>query len=149
MATKTDVKTDLLMLAERCERATGPSRHLDMQIFIVLDPNAQHIVGQKPGPFPQKAIYGPRSSFWDWAMDEDKELPQFAPILAYTASLDAALTLVPEGRRRIEFGTYEGGRAWAYVHTNADIIGETDDAPTEAVAICAAALRARAQEQHP
>jgi hypothetical protein len=51
-------------------------------------------------------------------------------------------------KMQVEFGTYEGGRAWAYVHTNADIIGETDDAPTEAVAICAAALRARAQEQH-
>ena len=67
----------------------------------------------------------------------------------FTASLDAAMTLVPDGKRRIEFGTCEGGRAWAYVHTSTDVLGECDDAPTEAAAIVAAALRAQSEAGQP
>jgi hypothetical protein len=86
--------TALLDLVECCEKAAGPSRHLDTQIFILLDPDAEHIIGAEPGRFPQKPIYGPRSSFWEWALDESKEPPEFGVIPAYTASLDAAMTLV-------------------------------------------------------
>ena len=60
------------------------------------------------------------------------------------AFLDAAMTLVPEGLRRIEFGTYEAGGAWAYVWSvPTDEKGEAD-AATEALALTAAALKARA-----
>lgn len=86
-----------LELAERCEQATGPDKRLDVQIYILLDPDAQHIVGEKPGRFPREAIYGPRSSFWDWAMDAAKEPPVFGAIPPFTASIDAAKTMVPPG----------------------------------------------------
>jgi len=65
----------------------------------------------------------------------------------FMASLDAAITLVPEGRRRVEFGTYDGGNAWAYVLTKDGIVGESDDAPTEAAALTAASLRTHAAKE--
>jgi hypothetical protein len=110
-------------LAARCEAASGPSKTIDIAIADALGFKTLNSLGQ--------AVYlhnSPRGAF---------SPPRF------TASLDAALTLVPEGKRRVEFGTYENGRAWAYVHTDTDALGESDDAPTEAAAIVAAALRAR------
>lgn len=65
-------------------------------------------------------------------------------IPAYLTSRDAAMTLVAAGSRRVEFGTYDDGSAWAYVHTPSDVVGEAEGAHSEAAAITAAALRARA-----
>ena len=59
------------------------------------------------------------------------------------AYLDAAMMLVAPGKRRVEFGTYNDGTAWAYVRTNADVAGETDACATEALALAAAAIRAK------
>jgi hypothetical protein len=98
-------KQKLLELADRAEGASGPSGHLDTQIFILLDPDAQHIVGQKPGRFPQEPIYGPRSTFWDWALDESVEPPEIGAVPAFTSSLDAAMTLA-DGLQR--FGGVPG-----------------------------------------
>jgi hypothetical protein len=137
----------LLDLASRCEKATGPSCHLDTQIFILLDPDAQHIVGQKPGPWPQEAIYGPRSTYWEWALDESKEPPQFAAIPHYTASLDAAMTLVPEGHEWLKLSPFtasiyhfvEDDKEWAK-HIEAK-------GNTFPLALCAAALKARTHKE--
>lgn len=56
----------LLRLAERLERSTGPDRELDFAILRLADPRAE-----KTGPLPGDP--------------------------KYTASLDAAMTLIPEG----------------------------------------------------
>src|SRR5690348_8789107 len=76
----------LLALAERCEKAAGPDRDLDEAIAL---------------------IFGWRLVAKGWVRDpggnSKDELPRF------TASLDAAMTLVPAGGRRIEFGTYGDG----------------------------------------
>jgi hypothetical protein len=141
--------TELLELVERCERAKGPSKHLDTQIFILLDPDEQHIVGEKPGPFPREAIYGPRSTFWEWSLDESKEPPHFAATPAYTRSLDAAVTLVPEGWYwRAGHGVLWPG--WAHLNRKHPDHCEREDehsahAATPALALCAAALKARSQ----
>jgi hypothetical protein len=62
----------------------------------------------------------------------------------YTASLDAAMTLVPEGcqativRRKDGHGAAYFDREW--------LAGSCDSAATPALALCAAALRARSAQ---
>jgi hypothetical protein len=141
-------KTELLELADRVERAAGPDRELDAEIALVCG-----IVRERDGD----SFYGHR----DYSVmvlergyyDFDGSAPELP---AYTASIDAAMTLVPEGlfekvatgtgtkrafaqliwlrRRR---GKWGGGQLFrpASIYTNAS---------TPALALCAAALKARA-----
>lgn len=98
----------LLALAERCEKASGPSLDLDLEIAVVM------------------GVVGPPH---------------------YTASVDAALGLVPEGlpyagMRRFSDGWYV---VFCAHSSDADTArGRSDQAKTLAGGICAAALRARA-----
>ncbi len=113
----------LLALAERCEAATGADREIDAKLAGIFS----HSVESDDG------------DFWWGAHDS---LPVRVP--AFTASLDAALTLVPEGWQWVVSqqlgqpfagcgGSPTGG--WLAWHV---------DAATPALALCAAALRARA-----
>lgn len=117
----------LLALAERCEKAEGSDRELDGLIAVAVkavDPRT------KPSGL-QGFGYVDRNQ---WACSH---------VSPYTASIDAALTLVP------------GGMDWfrergAYVPFIATVDGpicrffaETDN--SFALALCAAALRARAE----
>lgn len=105
----------LRVLADRCEREE-PSRDLDAAIFEAVS------------KFPANIPVG-RGSF------------NRAP--AYTTSLDAAVTLVPEGHWR-RSGGYS--YAWAEVGSAGKNPADfhTGHASNEAMAICMAALRARA-----
>lgn len=104
-----------LELAERCEAATGPSYELEGEIALV-------------------AHYGYERN--------GIERPK------YTASVDAALTLVPEGYiwavTNMDPETGLVTRSAAMLAPNADADGDPCIAATPALAICAAALRARA-----
>jgi hypothetical protein len=137
----------MLELAERVERLTGPDRELDVQICIaalgyVEKPNAPkgwrsfenngwHVDFREGGP--------------DWSAGDPWNAHFGIP--PFTASLDAAMTLVPEGWGRIEFGRYEGGcdGYWAQI-TPLDHprIVESERCATPALALTAACLRARA-----
>ncbi len=66
------------------------------------------------------------------------------PLPAYTTSLDAALTLVPEGRSWM-IGRTLGGRHNAVVGVD----GRTVTHDTPALALCIAALKARAAKEMP
>lgn len=117
---------DLLKLAARCESATGPDRELDalIQASAVLTGLGQFKTAQA------------------WA---DAAIAQRWNVPRYTASLDAATTLAGCGPRRVEFGTYGNGQAWAYVHIEEpEALGESEKAASEVLAVCAAALRAKA-----
>ena len=127
----------LLALAARCEAGTGPDRALDVAIFRAVTPGAKQ--------------YRPKSS-----TARKVGLTEvggcIVPNPAYTASLDAATTLVPAG--------------WASHHSNRPWLAETNikpaeasvwarfqgaasftgSAPTPARALTAAALRALAAE---
>jgi hypothetical protein len=111
--------TDLLQLAERCEAATGANKMLDEAIF-----EAAGIVPSRHHAF----VY---------------------PHYAFTASVDAALTLVPEGAHYGN-GKDSGGKSWAWVASRVNGVWQqkvaTRWAATPALAICAAALRARAAQ---
>jgi hypothetical protein len=97
-----------LELAERCEAATGPDRELDAEIAQVV--GAQPVMICDTG---NVLIYQ-----------------------SFTASLDAAMTLVPEGRRWL-LQTLMTGKYRAEADWNGSGQGSTP-----ALALCAAALRA-------
>ena len=98
-------------LIERLEKATGPGRSLNLAI-------AEAVKGPPP------------EGFKVWPICEN-----------YTASLDAALTLVPESRWLVGAGAPYTS-PWANVRC-----GEDDTihvyAATPAIALCIAALKAR------
>jgi hypothetical protein len=120
----------LLALAERCEAATGPDRELDKAIFDALPFDAL-----------PKGIEG---------------------IARYTASLDAAMTLVPEGAlwevdHKLNIGpgdTFEQPEGEPARDFRAGVgIGDVPaqwtygrNFSSSALALCAAALRARAAQ---
>jgi hypothetical protein len=111
--------TDLLKLAERCEQASGPDLDLSHDI-------ARALVGH--------------SGY------------KYQP---YTASLDAAMTLVPEGWQGDRLSWWAGCEA-SCVLIETHLVGDEwvreagwlgrveGEAATPALALCAAALRARA-----
>jgi hypothetical protein len=117
IASGTDRSESLIALAERCEKATGPNRELDWAIHVAIHPDKVTVK---------------RSHHYLY--DEQ-----------YTASLDAAMTLVPEvwepwdlnKGQRWHFSLKRQGGKYPIVDGHAD---------TWPLAICAAALRARAAQ---
>lgn len=89
-------------LVGRLEAATGADRELDGWITCALDPTRQTIVGQKPGRFPRDPIYGTITQVMSEIGGKDGADYISAP--PYTASIDAAMTLVeggPDAWRRL------------------------------------------------
>jgi hypothetical protein len=158
-------KNNLVKLAERCEAAVGPDRELDADICIAALGWSE--IPSEEGDW--RSLKGPsgrinvtrNGSNGGFAGDK---LPKF------TASLDAAMTLVPEGWRWImrqarpdkanpnEYGyfarletedfesvTWGKGSDWL-----TDTVAGQDVfvwAGTPALALCAAALRSHARAQ--
>jgi hypothetical protein len=134
----------LLGLADRCEQATGPDRELDCEIWA----DANDLKLEWQGNCLVAGIEGvigwidPGEHSRNFSTNRSATGP--AAIPAYTASLDAAMTLVPEG--------YNGRLGWCKGAGYAELFnvaagegkGETHAAATPALALCAAALRARA-----
>jgi hypothetical protein len=130
-------RTTLLALAERCEQTAGPDRLLDAEIALTQD----YTFAQR---YPERRQWWRRPDGRRVAHDPRKDYPP-----NYTSSLDAALTLVPEGR------AWTVGQNLHHWHWQASINALNDAGnPTSigfggpcgwpALALCAAALRARA-----
>lgn len=116
---------DLSELAARVEAATGPDRELDARITVALDGLGEWGELRRSG----------------YAIQDFKAPP-------YTASLDAAMTLVPEGwfinrlnedigERRFESTLYR---------RKPPLNGKEGSGASFALALCAAALRSRSVE---
>lgn len=143
-------------LIERLEKATGPDRELDCliathpltpqtrvakgaSIDVLLEPRAAGIGDETTELY--AAEYLPETNA-DWL-----DLPE------YTSSIDAALTLVPEGCTWLVKYEHEESERYGQPPFGASITvhGNGTDlepllascAPTPALAICIAALRAR------
>lgn len=125
-------------LADRCEAAEGPDRELDCLIAV-------HALGWLTQPnkgWPEKTDYG-------YLNDEGGETwPGHGGdqlVRHFTASLDAAMTLVPMGLM-VAAVRFSNGSGRANIHDGQDAGGQGIDvcAATPALALCAAALRARA-----
>jgi hypothetical protein len=122
----------LLALAERCEAAAGP----DYQMGLAIAEAA----GYRPVPNPTSA--GGLVGRWydpDGCMTTHEGPPLF------TASVDAALTLVPKGWSKRQYGTDGFSDSPCYATLTYDAL-RFARAKTEPLAICAAALRARAAQ---
>ena len=117
-------------LALRCEQATGPDRELDADIWLLCVPGAAR----------KHTSYFHKASGRECVIDETRDVTgRLIIVPAYSASLDAALTLVPDG-----------SPASLIIFANKRSFAECEDdnqreAATPALALCAAALRARAQ----
>lgn len=122
-------RAELLALAERVEKAQGADRGLDAAVFLACGPHAipwRHAEGGN--------LYS-------------GGLGTTAP--AYTASLDAAASLVPEGCSwGIVSDFFHSGKPAAKVGKSRSEASENPwhSAATPALALTAAALRARAEE---
>jgi len=150
--------TGLVELAVRCEQATGADRELDALIRCAVFAPIGAVVEQSPinGAW---CIYSgfsardpSRRSTW-----EPYGLSQLQKLGEFTASLDAAMTLVPEGHTiqlsdwdheiLREKGPWQAivlpfgarGSMQQFTFTN-----RCDHAATAALALCAASLRALA-----
>ena len=119
----------LLALADRCEQAAGPDRVLDAEITKLFIPLAATHVA--------RSRYG-----WSFIIAQEFEWLENQP---YTASLDAAVTSVPEGWI-YELGRGESGTRRALCRVRDERGNWTGwvVAATAALALCSAALRARA-----
>ena len=138
---------NLLALAARCEAGTGPDRALDAAIVVALTPEC---IGIERPPL-DGLIDSPNA---EWLLQWSPPRPwsrSWRPVPAYTASLDAAASLVPAGWVWSCYGGDRDEGCTAYCVPNK---GKTpwpawvDDvvAPTPARALTAAALRAIAAE---
>lgn len=115
-------------LIERLEKLTGPDRELDRDIWLAITPGAAwkttHITGHASGR--------------EWDVDEARvNGGRLVGIPAYTASVDSALTLIPDGKG----WNVQGNTSIFY----ATVAGHDNmSSPTPAIALVIAALRARA-----
>jgi hypothetical protein len=128
-------------LADRCEQATAPDRELDAAIARAIGFGCVAQDHQAPG------------DHWTaWKGKQFRSGP-WEPLKLYTASLDAAMTLVPEGHRLVRLAEEEGvtERPWHIRLVEREgrfgRLGYLGDANTPALAICAATLRARAAQE--
>jgi hypothetical protein len=125
--------SELLALAERIEKATGPDRWLESEIWRVVngwpEEDGERFEDRTTAPAP-----------W-WRRDpNDRVAFECAP--EFTASIDAALTLVPQGWRfSVDNLNRAGPLAICEPDRGAYVRAE---ATTPALALCAAALRALA-----
>lgn len=130
-------RDDLTALIARVEAARGPDRELDAEIARTLLPhNAEHVARSRSGW--SYRVFGPEG--WDDEWTETRP---------YTASLDAAMALVPEGL----FWTVAFGQLTPQEPLGGALISRRDGsdvaqakATTPALALTAAALRARLVE---
>ena len=122
--------TALAELIAKLEAATERSRELDAEIWAHLNGFTGAIKGRWVG------------GRWSWSVGSvgvwDDELPH------YTTSIDAALTLVPEGWHWTIEGPDPLKRVSPYALLGLPGLREADGrAATPALALCIAALRAR------
>jgi hypothetical protein len=143
-------RADLLALAERCEAATGPDRELDAQIHCAVKGwQFSHWGGEFFGTTPagERFTVGlPARSASDTATTHHKmRTDSLAP--AYTVSLDAAMTLVPEGAL-FDVGHFGDDKPGVFLSSVMPERGKTQsaEAATPSLALAAASLRAMASD---
>lgn len=131
-------RAELLALADRAEWAEGADRELDAEIAVavyggeIVWKTANYIMDPYPARrYPSAAHVGGYCN---------------GHIPAFTTSLDAALSLVPEGWGWQMRRSHHGKRAVCYLWNGCGVWSPTVVAATPALALVAAALRARAAE---
>jgi hypothetical protein len=125
-----------IALAERCEQAAGPSNGLDAEIALAIG-----YTHERRGT--ERACWWRTPAGQQLAYVGYKNHPPF-----FTGSLDAAVTLVPEGWT---WARFRGGVVECMTRNgpNDFTLFEHGEGISAALALCAAALRARAAMAQP
>jgi hypothetical protein len=129
-------RANILSLADRCEAGTGGGRELDAQIAVAVSDDAGAWVVE-PSP---ASLFSHQPGWFSTSDNRSHKAP------SYTASLDAAMSLVPSG---IVWNMGNDVRCWAHVWRDKNLYdGVPWDAraSTPARALTAAALRAIAKD---
>lgn len=132
-------EVDLLALAERVEASAGADRELDAEIRLAVLGDCPYgaIVGNRYQVIGTGTLSGYVEAFREVLTDDDALHDDVVP--RYTVSIDAAVTLVPDGW------------GWAYLDKSAIVrlAGSMEHGMAEAAnparSIVSAALRARHQ----
>lgn len=144
--------TDLSSLIERIEKSEGADREIDALIYHDLLGFCRHARKVRTGAQSDTGFdcldcgadsWGNKSRNGGYPAGQG--LHDSAP--RYTASIDAAMTLVPEGFTGLI--PVRGGKleeAWLWPTDGTMMKGFRVSAATPALALCAAALRARIKE---
>ena len=127
---------ELLGLAERVEALTGPDREVDAEIAVAVSGDKGAWV---VGPSPQ-SVFAHQPGWYRTSDDKSHQAPPF------TASLDAAMSLVPKDRRVSIVQLPDGawGAAMLVLEPSQADPCLIQDAKSAALALTAAALRALA-----
>lgn len=138
--TEPGMKSEIGELIERLGKATGPGRELDLAIQAWLDPEAPILFGAGT----KKAKWG---SYRDIPSAEGQDIPNLISVInppSYSESIDAALTLKPEGWSfTLVGGTAGVSHSFATVSLSVPSFEKPSRGATPAIALCIAALRAR------
>lgn len=119
-------------IADAVERLEGPDRWTDGRIAMALEPDADW-----------------REFADTWGKCDPEDHGAFIMPPQYTASLDAAMMLVPEGMS-VHLSRCPGaGAAEIYSHAKRGVSTGTVAAATPVLALVAASLRARAAGDRP
>ena len=123
--------TDFADLIARLEAATGPDRALDAEI-------ARDVCGLVIHEWPD----------WIARTSAMHDFPALWPTPFYTESVDAAMTLIPDGF----WWTVGAGRTrpdeplyGAFIYDGDDLVGSGETEVSAAIALCVAALKARGE----
>lgn len=143
-----------LSLIEKLEKCTGPGRELDARIWLLVGDelgSEWSLNGTEPIR-PRKISNGRHmESALDKYPDDINGICLSWRVPLFSSSIDAALTLIPEGRKwRVGSHTtpiWDGFHAAIYADKVGDILaGQTHEGwckSTPAIALCIASLRAR------
>ena len=124
-----------MTLIEKLEAATEGSRELDAEIWHAANPTKyERVAGQQSGLYP-RGFNPEMKAQWLARRMADK-----AP--HYTTSLDAALTLKPEGHRIRLWEHHTGSFGCDLFKGDGGFLWKAH-APSLALALCIAALKAR------
>jgi len=115
-------------LIQRLQDATEGSRELDFDIALSIGWTREWYI----------SCYG-------WKNPKGQQCSErYVP--AFSTSIDAAMTLVPEGHGTVALEiTRKSARAAIGNDTQEGFVGEAAEAPTPALALCIAALKAKEQ----
>ena len=147
-------------LAERCEEAMGPDRELDCAILVAID---WRYDDWEEGERTAREMAERHGLSWLVSRSVEGYNSTWRHLPRLTASLDAAMTLVPEGWRMaalcerepwfcrletVDFDSVTWGKGSDWITNIVAGQDTTAKAATPALALCAAALRARASQEH-
>lgn len=136
--------TDLNALASRVEGLSGPNYEIDCEVWDAIYP------GERATRFSNFIAPGKPHHRRLGPADMDGYVK---PLRSFTASLDAAMTLVPEGWTYVHVEICARGREGQHCNAEISRFSDADEqehrvmgyAATPALALVAAALRARAK----